>query len=471
LTVPEKAYEVNFDGLVGPTHNYAGLSRGNLASQRSKHVVSNPRAAALEGLAKMKLLADLGVKQAVLPPHERPDIHALRRLGFSGSDAEVLRRARESDPTLLATCCSASAMWAANAATVSPSADAADGRVHFTPANLVSQRHRSLEPQTTGRVLRAMFNDPERFVHHPPLEATAALGDEGAANHVRLAPSHGEGGIELFVYGRGADAVRAPTRFPARQTKEASQSVARLHALAAKRTVFAQQNPTAIDRGAFHNDVVSVGNENVFLYHEEAFADADELISDLLGRFTSLRAGELVPLKVPTAELPLDEAVKTYMFNSQLVTLPDGTMSLIAPAECAESDSARAVIDRLLAEGTPLRTVHYVSVRQSMSNGGGPACLRLRVVLTDSELARVMPGVLLTDELYTTLTEWVRRHYRDRLTADDLADSKLLDESRAALDELTGLLGLGAVYPFQAPADLRSRRDAPAIRPTSRSTP
>ena len=132
---------------------------------------------------------------------------------------------------------------------------------------------------------------------------------------------------------------------------------------------------------------------------------------------------------------------------------------------------ARAVIDRVLAQGTPLRSVRYVSVRQSMSNGGGPACLRLRVVLTDAELVRVKPGVLLTDARYESLTAWVRRHYRDRLTADDLADLKLLDESRAALDELTELLGLGAVYAFQGPADLRSRRYSSTPVPTSRSTP
>src|SRR3954454_7944681 len=169
--MPDRAVEVNFDGLVGPTHNYAGLSQGNLASQRSKHRVSNPRAAALEGLAKMKLLASLGVRQAVLPPHERPDVGALRLLGFGGSDADVLWKARQQDPALLAGCCSASAMWAANAATVSPSADTTDGRVHFTPANLVSQVHRSLEAPTTSTILRAIFPDPDHFAHHPPLPA------------------------------------------------------------------------------------------------------------------------------------------------------------------------------------------------------------------------------------------------------------------------------------------------------------
>lgn len=447
--MPPKAYEINFDGLVGPTHNYAGLSQGNLASQRSKHDVSNPRAAALEGLAKMKVLADLGVRQAVLPPHERPDVGALRRMGFSGSDADVLWKARRADPVLLATCCSASAMWAANAATVSPSSDCADGRVHFTPANLVSQPHRSLEPPTTAAALRAIFSNAEHFAHHPPLPCATAFGDEGAANDVRLAPSHEQAGVELFVYGRSAldSNVPAPARFPARQTREASQAVARLHALAPERLALAQQNPAAIDRGVFHNDVVCVGNENVLLYHEEAFAEGDRVVAELATKLAAAGA-ELVAIKVPASALSLEDAVKTYLFNSQIVTLPDGSMSLIAPAECVEHAGVRAVIDEWVLGGR-IRSVNYVSVRQSMSNGGGPACLRLRVVLTEQEMAAMHPGALFEDALYAALTEWVKRHYRERLSADDLAAPALLEEGRAALDELTGLLGLPGIYAFQ----------------------
>ena len=41
--------EINFDGLVGPSHNYAGLSIGNLASTRNAGQLSQPRRAALEG--------------------------------------------------------------------------------------------------------------------------------------------------------------------------------------------------------------------------------------------------------------------------------------------------------------------------------------------------------------------------------------------------------------------------------------
>ena len=444
-----KAYEVNFDGIVGPTHNFAGLSHGNLASQRSRHRVSNPRAAALEGLAKMKVLMDLGVKQAVLPPHERPDVGALRKLGYTGSDADVLWQAKQADPVDLARCCSASAMWAANAATVSPSPDTSDGRVHFTAASLAWQVHRSLETETTERLLRVIFDDRDHFVHHPPLTPIPVDGDEGAANHIRLTPSHERPGLELFVFGCRAAEVTAPQKFPRRQIQEASRKVLRRHNLAPERTFLVQQNPLAIEKGAFHNDVVSVGNENVLLYHEEAFVDSARVLAKVAARFTALGSGELVLLKVGTAELSLEEAVQTYLFNSQLVTLPDRTMTLVAPSECAEHVGARRVIDRLLSAGTPLRSVRYVDVRQSMSNGGGPACLRLRVVLTEEELARVQPGVLLTEALYEALVAWVNRHYRERLTADDLADPNLLEESRAALDELTGMLGLGALFPFQ----------------------
>src|ERR1700737_3835048 len=108
--------EYNFDGLVGPTHNYAGLSRGNLASARHEGQVAPPKEAALQGLAKMRLVSSLGAGQAVLPPHPRPSLRTLRALGFHGSDEEVIARAATSDELLLRLCSSASAMWAANAA-------------------------------------------------------------------------------------------------------------------------------------------------------------------------------------------------------------------------------------------------------------------------------------------------------------------------------------------------------------------
>lgn len=439
--------EVNFDGLVGPTHHYGGLAVGNLASQRSAHTVSNPRQAAKQGLAKMKLLHDLGVPQGVLPPHARPAVEVLRQIGYSGTDDEVLRKAQRHEPQLLAACCSASSMWAANAATVCPSADSADGKAHFTPANLRSNFHRAIEAPTTARILRAVFSDPECFVHHAPLPAVEPFGDEGAANHSRFASSEGGQGLQLFVYGRSslAPSAPAPRRYPARQTLEASRAVVRLHGLRPSHVVLARQSAEAIDAGAFHNDVVAVGHRNVFLFHEHAFHDQASVKEELKTNAPS----EVRLLEVPASDVTLDEAIATYFFNSQLVTLPSGNMALVAPQECRDSKRVWGFLQKLLVEEALLDRIEVVDLRQSMKNGGGPACLRLRVELDERELGRMNRAALLDDDLYERLDAWVDAHYRDRLAEGDLADPRLLEESRTALNELCQLLGLGSVYPFQ----------------------
>ena len=440
-------HEVNFDGLVGPTHNYAGLAYGNIASGRNVQTPSNPREAARQGLAKMQALMALGLKQAVLPPQERPAMGVLRQLGFGGSDREVLARAAREAPRVLAACCSASSMWTANAATVSPGVDAGDGRVHFTPANLVGNFHRSLEPPTTTAILRAIFHDPRHFAVHEPLPAVEQFGDEGAANHTRLCAGHGTAGVEFFVYGReGFDSGDRPGRYPARQTREASEAIARRHGLLPERVVYARQNPTAIAAGVFHNDVIAVGNGPVLLFHELAFADTPTTLTEL-----QRAAGELSLqfIQVREREVSLNDAVNAYLFNSQLLTLPDGEMALILPEECRSTPSVWEFLQALVAGDNPVTTLRVFDLKQSMRNGGGPACLRLRVVLTDTQLAAMNHAVLLDDSLLTILNAWVDRHYRDRLTLADLADPALLEESRAALDELTRILGLGSVYPFQ----------------------
>lgn len=442
------AREVNFDGLIGPTHNYAGLSPGNVASASNAGGASNPRAAALQGLAKMRAVAAMGLTQAVLPPMERPDLGTLRRLGFEGTDEQVLRDAWHTDPTLLAAVWSASSMWAANAATVSPSADTADRRVHFTPANLASNFHRTLETPTTTGALRRIFADPNHFVVHDPLPAQARFSDEGAANHVRFAPEHGAPGVELFVYGVDAhDPVLTRRRYPTRQTRAACEAIARRHRLDPTRVVFTRQHPDAIDAGVFHNDVISTGNGDVFFYHEQAFATSRSLISDLsapLGR-------RIRCIEAHDSDFSIQDAVASYIFNSQIVTLPDGCMALIAPIEVREHPRVAAFVDRMIADpANPVSRVEYLDVRESMRNGGGPACLRLRVVLTDEELAAVHPGVLFTPELDRRLVAWVEKHYPDRLAADDLVDPRLARCCLDALDELTGTLGLPGLYPFQA---------------------
>lgn len=436
--------EVQFDGLVGPTHNYGGLSPGNVASQIHGGQVSNPRAAARQNLDKMRFVRDLGATQALLPPHDRPSIATLRTLGFIGSDEEVIAAAGAGDGFHLRICSSASAMWTANAATVAPSCDAGDGRVHLVPANLQQMFHRAIEPPTTTRILRAIFRDERRFAVHEPLPGGGQFADEGAANHTRLETSRGA--VHVFAWGRCAwGAFAGPRRYPARQTREASAALARLHRLDPARCVFPQQSPEGIDSGAFHTDVMAVGTGRYLLVHELAFVDDARFVEQL----RALLGDELVVFRASKGELPPEDAVAAYPFNSQLLALDDGTMAIVAPEDARENAHARGFLERVVAEGGPLWRLHYIDVRQSMQNGGGPACLRLRVPLTDEETRALGGRVLVDDPLHAELLSWVDKHYRDRLVPADLADPKLAREVMTGLDELTRILGLGAVYDFQ----------------------
>jgi succinylarginine dihydrolase len=446
--------EVNLDGLVGPTHSYAGLSYGNVASASNQGAASSPRKAALQGLAKMEAVAALGLVQGVLPPHERPHLPTLRARGYEGSDAEVIAKVAKEDPVLLARVSSASAMWTANAATVIPAADAHDRRTHLVVANLREMFHRAIEPPVTERALRAIFRDESRFAVHAALPADARArgdyGDEGAANHTRLTASTANGGetagVHLFVYGTAPDAARVPKKFPARQTLAASERVAELGLVDRARCVFAQQNADAIDAGVFHNDVIAVGNGNMLLAHELAFEDRAATLEAL----RSATDGALVIAEISADEVTLEEAVKSYLFNSQLLTLPDGTMALVAPCECEENPRVKATIDRVIADpANPLRHAIYMDVRESMRNGGGPACLRLRVPMTDADLSAMNRAALVDAAKLAELRAWVVRHYRESLVPADLADPTLLRESRDALDELTRILQLGDIYDFQ----------------------
>lgn len=447
-----QAFELNFDGIVGPTHNYSGLSWGNEASFEYEKEISNPYKAALQGLEKMKFLMDLGIKQALLPPHERPYLPALRRMGFSGTDESILESAIRYQPWIFRYITSASAMWAANAAHVTPSIDSASKKVQITPANLHSKFHRSLEANTTGAILKAIFSNPVFFEHHDPLIGHDLFSDEGAANCIRFSKSQSRPGVHLFVYGntRISEDEIVPQKYPARQSREASLAIGELHKIYSKQLILAQQNPKAIDSGVFHNDVISTGNENLFLYHEESFIETDKVIEELRAKLESESDCTLIPLKVASSQITLEQAVKSYLFNSQIITLPDGLMTMIAPSECLEMPEVAKYLQDLAKDSSnPIQEVHYVNLRESMKNGGGPACLRLRVVLNETELSEMNPGVMLTPDLYNKLTAWVKKHYRDRLHPNDLADPSLCRESEAALDELTRILNLGTLYDFQ----------------------
>ena len=412
--------EINFDGLVGPSHNYAGLSLGNLASARNAGAVSAPRAAALQGLDKMRANLALGLRQGLFVPPPRPARGWLAALGTTIEQA---------DPGIAANAMSASSMWAANAATVSPAADCADGKCHLTVANLKSMPHRSHEWPATLAQLRLAFGGGAFAVHDP---VPTAFGDEGAANHMRLAPAHGEPGVEVFVYGVSGGP------FPARQHVEASRAVARLHRLDPARTLFAAQSEEAIAAGAFHNDVVAVANGNVLFAHEKAFADPEPLFEGLAA---SLPGFELV--EVADADVPLADAIKSYLFNAQLVTLPGGETALIAPTECRDTPSVKAWLDRHLASNGAIRRVDYVDVRQSMANGGGPACLRLRVACDPAD---VDPRFMVDGAKLDRLAQVIAVHWPEAIAVEELQRPALIadvEQARAALLEALGLDELG----------------------------
>ncbi len=437
--------EFNFDGLIGPTHNYAGLSYGNIASAKHGKKSSSPQQAALQGLAKMKALADQGIGQAILPPLRRPRFEFLRELGYHGSNEQLSELFPTVDPVLLATCFSASNMWTANAATVSPSNDCSDGRLHLTAANLSSTLHRSIEHPSTSRLLNFIFADSQHFAVHPALPSQAGLRDEGAANHTRLCPLGFENqtdGLEIFVFGADplAPNSAAPETFPARQTKLASESIARLHQLDPENTFFLQQNPTAIDAGVFHNDVISVGNQNVLLCHEYSFVDQTDQLQKIRDQFQTKFKQPLHVVEFNSGELPLPVAVTSYLFNSQLVTRPDNGMTIFSPLECKKDRSALFCLDRLIQADNPVDQVQFIDLQQSMNNGGGPACLRLRIAMTEAEIGAVHQGILLTDNLHRQLVDWVKQHYRKRLSTADLCDPALPGEVERALIDLAEII-------------------------------
>jgi succinylarginine dihydrolase len=420
--------EINFDGLIGPTHNYAGLSFGNVASLNNAGAVARPRAAALQGLAKMRRLMELGIAQGFFPPPPRPTTRTLRAAGFAGEDKDVLAAAAEADPQLFRAACSASSMWTANAATVIAEADSRDGRLHLVTANLATMLHRAAEAEDTHRLLRQVFVDERRFAVHPPLPLGVQFGDEGAANHMRLARSHGEAGLNVFVHGKARG-----LGFPERQSLRASQAVARLSGLTPERTAFALQSGDAVEAGAFHNDVVAVANETVLLAHPEAFDRPD-------GLFAAIQAQVPGATIIEVDGVSLADAVSTYLFNSQIVTLPEGGMALVLPSEVRDSPAVWDALHHALARSDAIARVEVVDVRESMRNGGGPACLRLRVPVSAGARAAIHPGYLLTAQRWDRLAALVERLWPEAVAPGDLLEPDLWATARMVDDELRAFI-------------------------------
>jgi len=195
----------------------------------------------------------------------------------------------------------------------------------------------------------------------------------------------------------------------------------------------------------FHNDVIAVGNSDILFCHQQAFLEQAAVKAEL----TQKMGGNFKIIEAPTELVSVQDAVSSYLFNSQLLSLPNGKTALVIPQECENNANVWQYLQSLVTGDSPIDQTLVFDLKQSMSNGGGPACLRLRVVMNEAEIAAANQATLMNDNLFSTLNNWVETHYRDRLTEADLADPKLLMESRTALDELTKILELGSIYPFQ----------------------
>ena len=434
--------EINFDGLIGPTHNYAGLSQGNLASQKHLNKTSNPKAAALQGLDKMRLIMDQGIPQGFFLPHERPHLKTLRALGFSGTDEDIINRAAKQNPLLLKNVYSASSMWAANAATFSPSIDSYDQNIHITPANLNTMFHRSIEHEFTQAQLELMFGGVA--IVHDPIENISGYGDEGAANHLRVSEQHLKSGFQIFVYGSSAFEVHQG--MITRQAEEISKAVSIMHQLDPDRVLFLKQNEQAINAGSFHNDIVSLANEEVFIFHQEAFADRVEL-ERILHHLKDHVKG-FHPIEILSEDISLDDLVSSYLLNSQLITVKNNEMMMLLPEEVQNHSNCMRWLEEIKSS-SPIKHIEFVDIRQSMMNGGGPACLRFKITVNNNEFNQINEKFLLTPKKLMDLRALVTKHYRDKLNPADLVDNNLVQESYRFLDELTQLLDLGNVYDFQ----------------------
>jgi succinylarginine dihydrolase len=421
--------EVNFDGIVGPTHNYAGLSLGNRASSANAGAVSAPRLAALQGITKMRRMMAMGLPQGIFLPHRRPNVGWLRTLGFDGSDSEVLASAWRADRALVANAMSASAMWTANAGTVSPACDTRDGVCHISVANLSTMPHRASEAAQTERQLRLAFADPRYFRVHAALPSP--FGDEGAANFMRIVPPDHGAAVEIFVYGEGQAGG-----FPSRQHRTASEAVARRHGLDPLRTLMVRQSEAAIAAGAFHNDVVAVANGHVLFAHAQAFAEP----GDLYAKIVALIPGAAI-IEVPADRVSLDTAIRTYLFNSQLVTMPDGGMTLVLPAEARDNVDVWGWLSELITTGGPITRLEIVDVRESMRNGGGPACLRLRVQVDADAFAAIDRRLLLDEAICDRVETVISAEWPEEIAPDNLGDPHLWEQCTRARAELTAALG------------------------------
>jgi succinylarginine dihydrolase len=191
---------------------------------------------------------------------------------------------------------------------------------------------------------------------------------------------------------------------------------------------------------------VSLANEEVFIFHQEAFADRVELERVLHHLKEHVKGFH--PIEILSEDISLDDLVSSYLLNSQLITVDNNEMMMLLPEEVQNHPNCMRWLDEIQSS-SPIKYLEFVDIRQSMMNGGGPACLRFKAVVNNDEFDRLNERFLLSPTKLMDLRTLVSKHYRDKLHPEDLLDIKFMQESYTFLDELTQLLDLGNIYNFQ----------------------
>ncbi|RAP29456.1 hypothetical protein DID78_03615 [Candidatus Marinamargulisbacteria bacterium SCGC AG-343-D04] len=421
---------VFIDGLMGPSYHFGGLSLGNTWSETHFKEISFPKKAALEGLHKMFEVYSLGLHQYVLPP-VRKDVSALfRSLGYDHFNSESLRELFSVNPYFVSSVFSSSSAWLANIGHVTPACDSFTHKMNVTPANLNYCFHRSCDVEGYRDLLSTLFENCHDVVLHRPI--TSSFGDEGSANTVRLSASSGEG-FFLYVYGKTVDRTYSH-KYPARQSKEAFDILVKQHHVSRK-FVMVQQSQEAIDAGVFHNDVICFGLENLLIVHESAFENQEEVMSYVKELYEETFSEDLQVIVISREMMSLEEAVKSYFFNSQLLPLSDGGFHCFVSTHSRKYSALEQVLQYIQSECSRF-SYSYVECDESIKNGGGPACLRLGFVASEHDRKLLNDAFLLTQERYDFLYSFISRHYPDEMQFEQLRDYEFLCECREIVDSL-----------------------------------
>lgn len=327
-------------------------------------------------------------------------------------------------------------MWMANAGTCSSRTDTLDGKGRIVIANLTASLHRGQESEERHLQLRYLFQDLDQFEVVQALPSVHPLRDEGAANAMRFWNPKNNRGMYVFVFGEGYSQAKnvshpeiarmLPKVHPSRQTALASQLVARRLGIGDTRSLFVQQLPKAIDAGVFHNDVIATSHEDFLLVHECAYVDQPNSLDRMADIFRKQCHGTLRTLVITEKELSLSEAVATYLFNSQIVTRKDGSWLMLCPVECQESPTASQVLKRIQREEPRIGAIEFVSLRESMANGGGPACLRLRTYASEQEIDELPARTRIQDESLSFLEGVIASEYPETVQLEDFLDLDLV---------------------------------------------